>query len=795
MVTSGFAPPGPELSRTEVANGGNMSWKPSVDNPAEYPSRILRQAFLAALLITPLISAQVLAVEPDSASDSSYSLSEIVVTAQRREQAVLEVPASISVIPEEAMERQNIHSFADYAVRVPNLTYDQVGVIGYRGDIDATIRGVKGLTNYYLDDTPLPITDVRLFDIDRVEVLRGPQGTLYGDAAMGGTIKVITNKPTMDRFSGAAAVSYGWTKEGADSTSTDIYVNIPLGERVAARVTAYYDQIGGYIDNIPPSEGLGDQSGGGIVPFQVNVQKDVNGADRRGVRADLRVKPVDSLTVDLSAWIQDVSDGARSFYDATTPLQTAYRGTMFDKQKLDLYNATLNWSQGPFNILSSTTSYKRDTINSEDITVYLAEGLFGFSPSVFTNPQQLNNSRPDNGFTHETRFSFNGKVGAMPLFALGGVFYQRVRTDYNQYWYDLQSITDINNALDPTGTKGIDFGANFDALGIPRGLWAIQQQPNRESQLAFFGEVSITPLPGLELTAGLRRFSFDISQTRTTNGFLFSGFETQSGKTSDSGVIPRFNIKQHVTDDVIVYASASKGFNIGSALGSALPTSCQSALDALGLSDGPVKPETLWSYELGTKGRFFGGRMVLDAAAFYIDWKDIQESVRFADNSCPETLLGNFGSAKIKGAELSFAISPIDRLDIAGSAAYSNGDRSQPPLGLDASEAVGNDVLTTSLQTQYRFPINAALQGYVGGDHQYIQEAKDSAPGTPHYHLTNLRVGIIGTNNWELALVGRNVFNDQPILVTYPPGAIGNLVQQNATLRPRSINLEARVRF
>lgn len=126
---------------------------------------------------------------------------QIVVTAQKRSQGVLDVPLSITAIPEQTLERQNIDSLVDYATRVANLTFDQAGTIGYRGDESITLRGVNGRTNYYIDETPAPITDVRLFDVERIEILRGPQGTLYGDAAMGGTVKIVTNKPNTESFS------------------------------------------------------------------------------------------------------------------------------------------------------------------------------------------------------------------------------------------------------------------------------------------------------------------------------------------------------------------------------------------------------------------------------------------------------------------------------------------------------------------------------------------------------------------------------------------------------------------
>ncbi len=468
---------------------------------------------------------------------------------------------------------------------------------------------------------------------------------------------------------------------------------------------------------------------------------------------------------------------------------------MFESQELRVYNGTLNWSGGQFDLLSSTTYYTLDTINSEDITVFLARGLFGFSPNVFTNPQQLNNAFPSDGFTHETRLSFNGDVGEVPVFAIAGVFYEDSETSRDQYWYDLQSIADINGAIDPTGSIGFDFGNNFDALGVERGLWGFQLLPNKKKQLALFSEVSVNPLDWLELTAGLRWFDFDIKETRTTDGFLFGGFESQSGSTSDSGVVPRFNVKANVSEDVIVYTSATKGFNIGSVLGSALPSICQPVLDELGLSDGPVDPETLWSYELGTKGRYMDGRLMLNAAAFYLDWKGIQESVTFPDNSCPESLVGNFGDAEIKGAELSFLAMPFDGLEIGGSIGYSDADRSRAPIGSNAGEQVGNEILTTSLKVQYRFSIGNGLDAYVGGDHQYIEEGKQDVPGTPHYHVTNLRVGVIGQERWEVALVARNAFNADPVLVTFAPGSIGNLLQQDGTLRPRTLSVEARMRF
>ena len=736
------------------------------------------------------------AAQPQSSGESGRvsSQDEIVVTAQKRTQGVLDVPLSITAIPEATLERQNIDSLVDYATRVANLTFDQAGTIGYRGDESITLRGVSGRTNYYIDETPAPITDVRLFDVERIEILRGPQGTLYGDAAMGGTVKIVTNKPSTESFSAGGASGYSFTKDGGQSYYGEGFVNIPLFEQLAIRVSGYYEEIGGYIDNIPAATGLGDQTGG-FLPVDVSRQKDVNGGTRKGIRAALRYSPTETLDIDLSAWVQDIDLGARSLYDDATPLETSFGGSMVEQQDFELYNATLNWNSGPFGIISSTTYYDIQTFNSEDITVFLARGLFGLDPSIFTNSQQLNNSLPADAFAHETRFTFDDEIGGLPVFAIVGVFYNDQSTSRDQYWFDEQSIPDINSAIDPDGSMGFDFGLNFDGLGIQRGLWGFQMIPSQVKQLAFFSEVSVRPAEWLEVAGGLRYFEFDVEETRTVDGFLFGGFETASGKTSDSGLNPRFNIKADISEDFMIYSNIAKGFNIGTALGSVLPSICDAVLDREGLSDGPVDPESLWSYEAGGKGSLLGGRVTVDASVFYIDWTDIQESVSFADNECPESLVGNFGNAQLKGGEVAFTANLFTGFEFGGSFGYTDVERDTAAIGTQAAEQVGNNLLTTSFFWEYSGPVGDKLSAYFGGDHQYIQEGETDQPGTPHYHLTNMRAGLASDDGWEVALIARNIMNSQPALQTFAPGSIGNLLTQTGTLRPRTIGVEARVKF
>ncbi len=756
--------------------------------------KMMASTSLAALLFVTSATG-VFAQQADDSSDgeggkNSLTIEEIIVTAQKREQSYLEVPLSVSAISEDILERQNIDSLADYAIRVPGLTYSQAGLIGYRGGESITLRGVSGRANYYLDETPLPITDVRLFDVTRIEVLRGPQGTLYGDSAMGGTVKIITNKPSVDDISAGFSSGYSFTEEGDNSFFSEGFINLPVNDKIAFRLTGYYEEVGGFIDNIPPTSGLGDQSGG-FLPFDVNVQKDVNGGHRAGARAALRYLASENLTIDLSGWFQEIRLGARSFFDEGTPLQTAMRGKMFEEQDFKYYSATVTWNSDDFNIISSNTFYDIDTINTEDLTNFLAAGQLGIDPGVLSNPQQLNNAFPAEAFSHETRISFERELSGMQMYAIAGVFYQNRKSSRNQYWFDSQSIADINSA----GVFPFDFGFLFDLSGVERGLWAFQEIPQETNQLAFFGEITIEPVAGVEITAGLRYFEFDVTQTRTVDGFIFSGFEESSGKTSDNGINPRFGVKVDVADDVIAFANVAKGFNIGTALGSALPSICDAQLQLLGLDDGPVDPESLWNYEAGLKGNFLGGRLTVEGGGYYIEWSDIQESIVLDTNQCPERLLGNFGNATIYGGELSFTALPAKGLRVSGSVGYTDVDRSRPAIGANAAEQVGNRLITTSIQVQYSFPLTADLGGYIGGDYQYIEEGRINEPGTPHYNVVNARLGVTSEENWEVVLVGRNVFNVRPPLISFAPGTIGNLAPQIGTIRPRTIGAEVRVRF
>jgi len=752
---------------------------------AGWPVTVVGFASLALLALPEKLLAQ----EP-----VEQLIDEVIVTAQKREQALTDVPISLTVFTGGMLERENIENTHDYLLRTPNVEINQTGVLGYRGAVGVTIRQVSGRTNFYLDETPIPNSNIRLFDIERIEVLRGPQSTLFGDVAMGGTIHVVTRKPSTEGYETSFATGYSFMSDGGDSYYVEGAVNLPISDRVAVRLTGYTEELAGYVDNIPPAVGRGDQTAGGLIPFDVTVNQDSNRGSRSGFRGSIRFEATDTLSIEASAFLQDVETDFRSFYDEPTPLQSSDRGKTFELQDLNVFNVTVDWKSGKFGVVSSSTYWENPTANTEDLTNFFG-AVLGLPTSAFTNSLPLNNSFPEEALSHETRISFNSEDTSVPFYAVLGVFYEDKDSSRDQFSFDTQLITDINSAIDPDGSIGFDFGNLFDSMGVERGLWAFQQATAIVQQRAVFGEVTIQPTDWLELTAGLRYYNFDVSESRTTDGFLFQGLEVSSGSTKVDGVNPRFNIKANVNEDVFVYASAAEGFNIGSALGSALPSTCDQALLDLGLEDGPVDPESLWSYELGAKGQLLGGKLQLDGNVFYIDWTDIQESVVIEDVSCPENLLGNFGDAKIYGAEVSLSAIPFDNFRIDGAVGYSDSERSQAAIGVGASEQVGQQVLTVTINAQYSFPVGESLEGYVGADAQYIEEGKEDLPGTPHYSLANIRLGLVTEGGWEIALIGRNVFNSRPKLMFFPVGAIGTVFPQIGTLTPRVLGFEIRGRF
>lgn len=754
---------------------------------------IFNASACAALALLPALRA---AAQEEATSNEP--LADIIVTAQRRSEKLQDVPISMSAVTGAALENFGDKTMNDYAATIPNLALSTGAGAGGNGNafgVSSTraiaIRGVFGnnTTGFYLNDTPIPMSlDPRVVDIDHVEVLRGPQGTLFGQGSMGGTVRLVTREPGLQEVYGKVAAEGTYVDHGGGGYSTNGTLNVPLiKDNVALRVSAYsafdpglYTRTwGGTLD--PRSPILPYPPGG---PPSVG-QKDHVGAEQgEGFSATLKITPsaLPGLSVTPMFMYQHtntngypLADYSPNDFTQTRPLDVPE--AVEDTWSFASLTARDQTSFGRF-IVSGTYFYRR-AYDLEDTTEANAIVFWGL-PYYVAAP--LPNTLDTRTWTGEARFesTFDGPV----QFVLG-VFDSTSERHFRENYY----VPGLN-------------AASGGAIGTD--LEYVQDTPNADRERAAFVDVTYKPIPSVELSAGVRHAYLAHESAYTASGPLNGGVSAPPAtyaNAEENDTAPRYTAKYQYAGNQMVYASAAKGFRIGGT-NSALPPICDADLAALGLKNGAsFNSDSLWSYEVGSKNSFADDRVRTRLAAYRINWTGIQQSVYL---SCTFNVVANSGAAVSKGAELEMDLALIDHLTLNLSAGYEDAQITQATA---ASRTVVGQALTGvprwsgSATAQYTIPMGVRT-GFVRAQWEYTGDRtsfNNVAPpeGRPlgSYALLNLRTGF-NQGPWQLTLSCRNVFNKL--------GIIGDLIPEGAEIegrpryfvtRPRTIGLELQREF
>jgi len=605
---------------------------------------LFRPALCCCLLVFVLATPQAHSEATDLASDNNQALEEVVVSARRKDELLTTVPASITALTSDFLQKQNIQNFSDYATRIPNLTfqYGQGTDLLWSGSRTTAIRGVagEGTTAYYINDTPVPSSvSPQTLDLDRIEVLKGPQGTLFGASSMGGNLRFITKQPSLEASSSTVQLQGSRTKDAGLDFDGNYQANfVPVPGRVGVDAAFGYTHDSGYSTRRFP-----DASG-------ELVSKDNQGSnDLFSGSVTVRAKLADSLEASLNFIGQ--SSHLHGFPAAYVPLP-AYRPLSYTEDRtqdvseysLDrwaLGSLVLNYSADRWSVVSSTSFFRRRIEEKEDDT----EGTNLFFDSIgiplgnatFYNLSVFNNRL----VTHETRLSFEpGRVLAH-LSGTVGFFYQH---SFTNSWVPI-----------------IPVQAMADAGVFPDNVGAASEI-NTGNEKAVFSELYYEVVPKLNVTLGLRKYWMDQQAEPGPNiGYLFGPVPTTDPATGDSqsGLVPKAVLSYKVGDEGNVYASVSKGFRAGGS-NSALLDICDGDLAKLGLTRQDTlrfRSDTLWSYEVGAKNRFRDGALTASAAAFQIDWSHIQQTALLP--TCTLSFQTNAGKARIRGGELELSGRPF----------------------------------------------------------------------------------------------------------------------------------------
>ncbi len=689
----------------------------------------------------------------NSENQELATLQEIIVTAEKRAESIQNVPMSIVALSAAQLQDSGATTLADIGRLVPGLSVMSVApgqnIINLRGISSA--GGSQPTVGFYIDDTPIPTIgvfgfdpDPVLFDLNRVEVLEGPQGTLYGASSMGGTIRYITNQPDLGKFKAAMQEIPSYTDGGSLNNEFDGMINIPVSSSVAVRASAVYQNYSGYINrrSIDPTNIL---EANPIGP----VAKNVNTDSTTSIRVALEYKPLPSLT--LTPWVmyQRTMLGAPFTFDAPPgsfdhPVQIRDANEPSTNQ-FTLVALPIHAHFGRVHLVSDTSYYDNFFQVVEDeskVNYYYFSPLQSYVyPSPFWNDFHLKQ------FTEEMRA--RATVGRVR--GLLGVYY--AHSDAPSY-YMMPFPSGYNAA----------FGTPFGSL--PSFFSWVSE--DRTEDMAAFGQFNIGITQGLHLILGDRVFRHNDAYSAYGNGVYNGGpvGSPQKHFAREQGSTPKVELSYHVTHEAMVYVSAAKGFRPGAA-STPLPALCAADLHAIGLNASPTSygPDSLWDYEAGEKLTSDAWGLSVDSSVYYMKWSHIQQLVLLP--TCGFEFTGNFGNAVSKGAELQLRYAVNRHLLVSMSGSFTKAQITSTVTGAQGSPGDPLENVPKwmgNLSIDYHARIRPGVGGFLHFDlntssRQYNNFVPTSIYyATGGYTLANFRVGV-NTAAWQIALFVNNLFN------------------------------------
>ena len=724
------------------------------------------------------------------AATGQSAIDEIIVTATKRGEgsSIQDTAMSISALGKEIIKKRGLVGMNDYLRTLPGVNIIDTGVgrnaIIVRGiSADPQIEGFNtGPTvGVYLGDTPIAgyasgsTSDLKMVDIDRVEVLRGPQGTLYGSSSLAGTVRNIPTAPNLSSFSGDVSMGYSNTSQ-ADGGNTKFVgaINIPLiSDKFAVRAVVYRFEESGHIKNIAGSNPVFVATAAALNVPELAVDKDdIGHSNYRGFRFTALFQPIDNLATTFTYIKQNLDQEGfpESDIDLGTYTQSRYQlGSLVGggerlADDVEIVSLSIEYDFSLATVTSTSSWVEEQLVRNTDLSSLVGVPL----PQDFSNEADV--------FTEELRIAskFNG-----PAQFVAGLYYEDTESGFSErdYWGGDQAF----NSLDPTTPL---LGAFDDSFTL--------------EQKAIFGEVSYDITDQVVITAGLRAFEYEKIDTKIRSGFLAGGSSTSMTDLDDSGTTYKLGVAYTNENDDLFYANWAEGFRLGRSVAT-LPTTCDANND--GIIDGttvPIThdktdPDTLETYEVGGKFTFNEGAL-LNIALYQSNWDGIPINVV---GTCVLSTVVNAGKARVQGMEVEAVIYATSefRLDISGSYVNAELTDNAPGVGGAVGDRLpGSPEYTFNLGAQYDFSV-AGKAAYVRSDYSYVgkfynnlKEVGDAAGG---YHQLNLRTGL-AINNFNLDLYINNLTNADEFTWV---DSLFTVNRRATVLRPRTIGLNLGYEF
>ncbi|WP_447763539.1 TonB-dependent receptor [Sphingopyxis panaciterrae] len=701
-------------------------------------------------------------------SDSDdYGVNEIVVTAAKREERLSKVGGGVAAFSGEKLEERSADSLEDYLAFIPGVQLQSFGTTGY-GIV--AIRGISpqsvgASTATYVDDIPYGPTsaltrgsqftlDLDPSDLERVEVLKGPQGSLYGASSMGGVLKYVTRSPNLQdaelRLS-QEAFKYdggGLGLKLRGSVSTPI-----IQDKVAVRVSGFYKTSEGYIDDI----GIGG--------------KNANSNDNWGARATLLIKPTDAISLRLNAVKQKISsDGSNAVAYKLSTFEPAF-GDRINRRyarepfysKTDLYSAELNWDVGPGSVVFANSYSRLQTSVVGDVTetyelYYNPSGRTHASP---TSPYSSGYAGDVKKETSELRFASN-RLGPLE-FIVGG-------------FYTHEKLEELSSAQSLTQFGALD-------TSDPRNPYQSTLRRGTLTEYAGFANATVYLADSFDITGGFRYSELEQTRFRQATGYLNNpanptAVVTTEQKFKENADTYLLGARWRLNDNILLYTRAASGYRPGG--GRTVPPGAPADFPIFYTSD------SIWSYEAGTKIRTDGGKLSVDLGGFWIDWTNIQAlepvGIYVVD--------GNAGKARSRGVELQVDYRLAKGLTVGANAAYTDSTFTEANALLGIAK--GDRLFyvpkwATAAYADYRAPINANWTASFGADYQYVSNKLDLSRNIlPGYSLVNVRGGL-ETDHFRVGLYVQNLFDKRGLT-----GGGGGVLTENygiTVVQPRTFGI------
>jgi iron complex outermembrane receptor protein len=788
-----------------------------------------------------------------TATPAGGQLEEIVVTATRRSESLQDVPMSITALNAATLEQRSVKSFIDYAGQVPSLAFANTGD-GSGTARTISIRGVSGdnTTGFYIDETPVPDSiDPRVTDVERIEVLRGPQGTLYGARSMGGTVRMITTQPDLNNFSGRVSANGGKTQEAGNANyGVDGAVNIPLIQgTMALRAVAFYQHDAGFfkrrfltnasdVNNLAPSS---NPTTLGNLP--TTTVGDVGRDNSYGAAVSLGIKASEGLMITPRVMFQKSDTNGLLYADGGSYPVPAVVGPVNMHPQGFLQARFFNLPEGSkdswvlaslgaiydarsFNFVSSTSYFDRTVDETEDETDFLWQNLEapfdGIPLGDVNNPNTplyhavplpsstIRELKQIHRFVQELRVT--SRLSG-PWQYVAGFFFSdtRGRVPYAGYY-------------PPALAPGISQTGGFVVQGMP-GLPIpvnplnpdeifAQDYQTKVSEPALYGELSHAFTEAWKATVGLRAYRVRTETGGYLEGIAFGGprITDPNTSTTETGVNPKVALEYKVSPDKLLYADAARGFRPGGLVPSipgntaSDPLGCFGQLQALGYTSADqtksYKSDHLWNFEVGAKTAWADNRVTVDGAVFFTKWDQIQQLVALP---CGFQFRANSGRAEIKGFDLEVHGRPAANLDLSAGVGYQHARITQGspllPALRDGDRVYEVPDWTANAAAGYTVPLSngSSLTGTV--TYSYTGDSVSASVNTnnprlrPGYSLLDARLAY-RLRNCELAFVGKNLTDTEANLGDNRSLAAETVGRPRIVVNaPRTLGVEVRAKF